>query len=77
MENVNTPFGYNFEGSTVTVKLRFRPENYVKLKLTPHTSSMVGTRTTSTNYIIIEGKFNVYSQEYREFKNAIKIAQVL
>lgn len=70
------PFGYQFIGSTVSVKLRFRPENYVKLKLTPHTSSMVGTRTTSNNYIIIEGEFNVNSPEYREFRNAVKSAQV-
>lgn len=76
MNSQYTPFGYTFEGSDVTVKLRFRPESYIKLRLTPHTSSMIGTRTTSNNYIIIEGKFNVYSQEYRELKTALKNAQI-
>ena len=55
------PFGYNYNGNNVTIKLRIKLNNWLKA---PVQKEIGQIRYTKTGYIIFSCSLNTASEEY-------------
>jgi hypothetical protein len=64
-----TPFGYNYTGNSVSIKLRIHPLKFEKAKIGDH----LGTwRFTKNGYVLFETVLSTKSDEYHELTLKLK-----
>lgn len=68
--NVNKkPFGIRFEGNTVSIKLRFTKDRFLKAEIADY-----GTHfTTKSGHIIFEAEFVAPSNSLAELQNKLDV----
>lgn len=64
-----TPFGYRYEGNSVSIKLRLHPNKFESMGI----GSRLGKfRYTMNGYVIFETTLDTRSDEYRELTTKLK-----
>jgi len=58
-----TPFGYNYSGNSVTIKLRIHPVKFQKMEIGPKLGAW---RWTKSGYVLFETTLGTQSDEYKE-----------
>ena len=58
-----TPFGYRYEGNTVSIKLRLHPTKFEAMKIG---NTLGNWRYTKNGYVLFETTLGTQSDEYKE-----------
>ena len=58
-----TPFGYRYEGNTVSIKLRLHPVKFKEMNIGEHLGNY---RYTKNGYVLFETTLSTKSDEYQE-----------
>jgi hypothetical protein len=57
-----TPFGYNYSGNSVSIKLRIHPVKFQKMEI----AKLGAWRWTKSGYVLFETTLGTQSDEYKE-----------
>lgn len=67
--NTTTPFGFRYQGNTVTIKLRFHPKKLVDVQLEKYGS----TRVTGNGYVIFETALETESDDFHRLTHDLAV----
>lgn len=64
-----SPFGFNYSGNSVSIKLRIHPDKFKKAQIGDHLGTF---RYTKNGYVLFETTLSTQSDEYLELTRKLK-----